>query len=72
MMAGLIMLPAVDFNCEANRRAIKIKNVRADWMLTPKTQAIELTTLQHIPKFSFRPCGIAAQTSSARGCLLSS
>ena len=55
MMAGLIMLPAVDFNCEANRRAIKIKNVPADWMLTPKTQAIELTTLQHIPRFSFPP-----------------
>lgn len=59
------MLPAIDFDSEADGRTIKINNVSAEWMLAAKAQTVQVTALQNIPKLSFSPRGIVAQSARA-------
>jgi hypothetical protein len=43
------MLSAVDFNCEAEARAVKINRERSDRVLSSEMKTIELIAAQRVP-----------------------
>jgi len=47
------MLTTVDFDREANGRAIKIQDICADCVMPTDTQATDLVPAQRTPKFLF-------------------
>jgi hypothetical protein len=48
------MTVAIQFNNQFHRNAIKIRDVMAQWLLTPKAQAIHLLSAQMPPQPLFR------------------
>jgi hypothetical protein len=47
------MLSAVDCDPEPQTRAIEIQRERADWMLPPEMEAIQLIAAQRMPETRF-------------------
>jgi hypothetical protein len=64
-MTSNVMLPAVNFDSKPDSRTIEIDDIPPDRMLPAKTQSVELSTLQYVPKFPFSSRRVTAQAASA-------
>jgi hypothetical protein len=58
-----VVLSAIDFNGEPKWRAIEVDKISSKRMLTTKTLANHLSSLQEVPEFSFGVCSIAPQAT---------
>ena len=63
-LVGLIVGRTVHLNRQLRGRAVKIQNVRPDWMLFAKTQPAELITLQAAPQPRFGRCKRPSESAS--------
>jgi len=67
-----VMLPAIQFDGQANRRRIEIEDAIARDVLAKKANAIDLTQPQVLPEFAFGQRLVAAQLARAsfHGCVI--
>src|SRR6185437_7652529 len=67
-----VMLPAIQFDGQANRRRIEIEDATAHDVLAKKANAIDLTQPQVLPEFAFGQRLVAAQLARAsfHGCVI--
>jgi hypothetical protein len=61
------VLPAVDFDRQAEARAIEVDRERSDWMLPPELKTIELITAKRTPQSRFSVGHVAAENSGPGG-----
>ena len=67
-----VMLPAIQFDGQVNRRRIEIEDAIARDVLAKKANAIDLTQSQVLPEFAFGQRLVAAQLARAsfHGCVI--
>jgi hypothetical protein len=62
-----IVLAAVDLNRQSKGRAVKVEHKRADWVLAPENDTVELIATKCMPEFSFGVRHSVPQTAGATG-----
>ena len=54
----VVVMLAINLDCQPGRNTEEIQHIRADWMLTAKAQSFQLSIAQDAPQQAFRQAGV--------------